>query len=342
MKRYLESDNGLKWKTVLAALLVSLLIHQAVFFAMDLMGMFKKDEPENKMKVTLLNEKPKPKPKKDVGEKKKEETPKKPLKKSEPLKKPTKKVAKKPEPLQKPVPQPMTPPPPVMPEEPVVSTAPEPKPPTPQKLNTKLNWGAFERTMGQNAAQERVAYEDKLLEKRGGGFKFGKMTAKVQKALVTHKSWVAGAPQEPVGTKSITFKQYLDATHEMIHKLFADSFLPSLVRLGAGNPLNDFSLMTLVEFQILENGVINEVRVIKTSGLAVFDAGAVDSLYRASPFIPPPKTILSYDNKVYFRWGFYRNQRKCGTFNATGYILTAPSAAPVPISDGTVNSIIDG
>jgi TonB family protein len=99
--------------------------------------------------------------------------------------------------------------------------------------------------------------------------------------------------------------------------------------------------MTLVEFQILENGVINEVRVIRTSGIAVFDAGAVDSLYRGSPFNPPPKSILSYDNRVYFRWGFYRNQRKCGTFNATGYILTAPSAVPKPITDSKY-SIIDG
>ncbi|MBN2715330.1 MAG: TonB family protein, partial [Deltaproteobacteria bacterium] len=212
---------------------------------------------------------------------------------------------------------------------------------SPPKLQTKLNWGTFERTMGEQAAQERIAYQNESLQKRGGGFKFGKMTARVQRSIQDRRSWVAGAPKEPVGTKSDVFRSYLEATHDQIHELFADSFLPSLVSLGSSHPLNDFSLMTLLEFRILSDGTVDDIHVIRTSGNAIFDAAPVDTLYRASPFLPPPKTILSYDDSVYFRWGFYRNQRKCGTFNATGYILTGPAQAPVPISRDKYR-IIDG
>jgi hypothetical protein len=31
---------------------------------------------------------------------------------------------------------------------------------------------------------------------------------------------------------------------------------------------------------------------------------------------------------VYFHWGFYRNQRQCGTFNAEPYILPNPRGTP--------------
>ena len=39
---------------------------------------------------------------------------------------------------------------------------------------------------------------------------------------------------------------------------------------------------------------------------------------------PAPSSILSGDGRVYFHWGFYRNQRQCGTFNAEPYILPNP------------------
>ncbi|NLN63011.1 MAG: TonB C-terminal domain-containing protein, partial [Myxococcales bacterium] len=199
------------------------------------------------------------------------------------------------------------------------------------RINARMNWGVFERTFGPAAEEERLQYQDELLKKRGGGVAFGTLTPKVAKAMKNNRSWVQNAPREPIDPQAPVFRNYLDATHERIHQFFADSFLPSLVSLGANHPLNNFNMYTLLEFEILESGTINEIRMLKTSGQSVFDAGAIDSLYRASPFLPPPKAILSYNNRVYFRWGFYRNQRKCGTFNATGYILRSPDAAPEAI-----------
>ena len=350
MTPYEKKQRRLNWKLGVIVIIVSLLLHQLFFFAMYKAGLFDQPKDEKKMEVSLLAQ-PKPKEKKVVPPQKKEPEAKPapkpaPVPKPRPVQKP--RLQPKLPPMPPPVPQ-TAPPPEPQPKAPVMgpqlpeppATAPEPSPVTPPKLKTKLNWGAFERTMGEQAAAERIAYQDESLRKRGGGFKFGKMTAKVQRSIQDRRSWVAGAPKEPVGTNSNIFRSYLEATHEQIHTLFADSFLPSLVSLGANHPLNDFSLMTLLEFKILEDGTVDDIHVIRTSGQAVFDAAPVDTLYRASPFLPPPKSILSYDNSVYFRWGFYRNQRKCGTFNATGYILKGPAQSPVPISTDKYQ-IIDG
>jgi len=94
-------------------------------------------------------------------------------------------------------------------------------------------------------------------------------------------------------------------------------------------------LVTMMEFEILADGKINEVHVLRTSGIAVFDAAAVHSLYGASPFLAPPREILSWNDRAYFRWGFHRNHRKCGTFNAEPYRLLAPGARPEAIPEDT-------
>ena len=62
-------------------------------------------------------------------------------------------------------------------------------------------------------------------------------------------------------------------------------------------------------------------------------SAAVDSIYRSSPHRPPPKSILSWNNRLYLRWGFYRNRRKCGVFNAEPYIIRAPGAEEEPIPE---------
>ena len=51
-------------------------------------------------------------------------------------------------------------------------------------------------------------------------------------------------------------------------------------------------------------------------------------MLRAQPYPAAPSSILSGDGRVYFHWGFYRNQRQCGTFNAEPYILPNPRGTP--------------
>jgi TonB family protein len=313
-------------QAILVALLLSVLLHQVVLTGLSTVFDFSGESLKKPHEVVLLETPPKP------------EEEKKPEKKSEP-EKPETTVAKPAPVLPKPptpVTQPPQPPAPEMPqpEEPAMAAGPPalgptPEPdakPTPPKLN--LDWKSFEKIFGAQAVEEREAYVEKSLEKRRGQGAFGNYSARVMKALANNKSFVAPGRQEVLGkARQQIFHNYIHSIHETsIHPLFADSFLRSLPALSPSDPLNDWSLHMVAEFEIFESGQISEVRVIRTSGNTVFDAGAVDSIYRSSPFPPPPKSVLSWNRRVYLRWGFYRNNRKCGVFNVEPYILKAPGA----------------
>jgi outer membrane biosynthesis protein TonB len=211
-------------------------------------------------------------------------------------------------------------------------TAPEPEPPLPEKLDLALDWNRFEETFGDVAVREREEYHALSQERRRGGLAFGTLTGRVRRALENNSSWVAAGEQEPLGNRQQTFTTYLERVHDRFHHLFADDFLGSLSSLDPSHPLNDMSLHALMEFEIFKSGAISEIRVIRSSGNTVFDAAAVDSLYRGAPYPAAPARILSWNERIYFRWGFYRNMRKCGVFNAEPYILRKPGSGPAPIS----------
>jgi TonB family protein len=202
----------------------------------------------------------------------------------------------------------------------------------PEKLDLALTWNGFESAFGDVAVREREAYHAESQERRRGGLAMGSLTGKVRRALENNRSWVAEGQQEPLGGRQKTFAHYLHRVHDRFHHLFADDFLGSLSSLDPSHPLNDMSLRALMEFEILKGGSISEIRVIQSSGNTVFDAAAVDSLYRGAPYPAAPAAILSWNERVYFRWSFFRNSRKCGVFNAEPYILSAPGSAPAPVA----------
>ncbi len=307
-------------------MLLSLLLHQVFLTLMGAVWTVPKLDEEKPREVMLLKE-PLPEPLSEKTPKKE-----KPQLKRKPLPRPPrlspmrqKQIApdKEPTPLEPP-PELAGPPP----------TAPEPTPPAKPNINLNLDWNNFERTFSQNAAHERHAYTEKSLEQRRtrGSFK-SRLTGKVKKALGSNRGWVRPGNQEPLGPRKVVFHNYIDLVHERLHTIFANRFLASLSSLDPKDPLNDFNLRATLEFEIFANGQLSEVRVVRSSGNSVFDASAVDSMYRSGPYRPPPKSILSWNDRVYMRWGFYRNHRMCGVFNAEPYILKAPGAKPEPIPE---------
>lgn len=206
--------------------------------------------------------------------------------------------------------------------------APQPKSepePDLSEINTKITWNIFEKSYGADRLKrEREEYQNELYEKRRSHGAFGKSSAKVLAALKNNRSWVRGAHTVPIGDSMDEFRNFIEIVHHEIHEIFAHEFLESLNRLPMSDPLNDFDMKAMLEFEILANGQEANVHVIKTSGHAVFDAAAVDAVYRAFPVVPPPEAILSWNRRVYMRWGFYRNNRMCGTFNAEPYIIKQP------------------
>ncbi len=315
-----EEDRNAR-KGLLAALLVSLLINYVVVAFLVARLIPDVPDPDNKIEIVLEQDEPE--------EKEPDPTP-----ETEEKKPARPKQIARPQPTAKPVQPPVTMPAGV-PEAPIspepIATAPEP---IPENIKTELSWGSFERIFEETAQEARQVHQQHSMEKRRGALRMGSLTGKVKRALANNRSWVSDGEQVPLGKKTRIFHNYIEVAHRRIHSLFAHSFLGSLSTLDPSDPLNDFDLMTKMEFEILSTGVVNDIHVIKTSGNSVFDAAAVDSIFRSSPFNPPPRAILSYNNRVYFRWGFYRNHRMCGVFNAEPYLLRAPGAAPEAIDPG--------
>ncbi len=341
MKKKRSNSKRTTRQTLLVAAVLSLLLHQLLLTGLGSILSFPEEKPAETRHEVSLREEPKPEPKVPVPEPK--FTP--PVPKPAP---PTPKPAPS-RPAQPPTPRPTQPaaePEPEPSGEPeadetaitAVGPTPEPTlPSSPPKLD--LTWKSFDKIFGDSAAKEREAYAEQALEKRRNRGAVGNYSARVMRAVSNHQSFIKPGEQEPLGPRKTIFHNYIEAIHEAsIHPKFADSFLASLPALSASDPLNNPDLMMVAEFEIFESGTISEIRVVKTSGNMIFDAGAVDAIYRSSPFPAPPKEVLSWNRRVYIRWGFYRNSRKCGVFNVEPYILRAPGAKEeaLPVDKFTV------
>jgi len=141
--------------------------------------------------------------------------------------------------------------------------------------------------------------------------------------------------QTALRTAASPFAAYLTAMHRRIHRFFADTFLAGLENGRADSPLNDPTLYTLVEIVLERDGSVHRVGIVRGSGLLPFDVAALNAVRRSGPYGEAPGAILSPDQRVYVRWGFYRNHRQCGTFNAEPFILPSggtPSPTPPPSS----------
>lgn len=120
----------------------------------------------------------------------------------------------------------------------------------------------------------------------------------------------------------LPFAHYAVAMHNRIHPLFADQFLASLDKLPAGHPMNDMKIVTTVEITLNRDGSLNNMGVIKTSGITAFDVATLDSIKRAAPFGTAPPEILSDDGFVRIRWGFHRDPvYSCSTMNVWPIML---------------------
>ncbi|MEM9193215.1 MAG: TonB C-terminal domain-containing protein [Myxococcota bacterium] len=140
--------------------------------------------------------------------------------------------------------------------------------------------------------------------------------------------------QTALNTAASPFATYIAQVHRRLHRQYADVFLRGLPA-GGSSPFSDNTLNTKLEIVLNRDGTVHRVGVVKTSGVLPFDYGAFRAVMRGQPYPEPPGRILSGDGRVYFHWGFYRNARQCGTFNAEPYILANPPASPSnPFQDG--------
>lgn len=196
-------------------------------------------------------------------------------------------------------------------------------------VSTPLAFEDYERIIGKDKVEEeRQVAARKLSMKKG---RWEKKLAALQSALENFAPDVRTGNQTALKTRAQPFAVYLARMHRRIHELWGFGFLEFLDGKSSDHPLNNFDLYTDIEVAINPDGTVFKTMIAKTSGNLEFDVAALDTVMSGGPYEATPEVIRSVDQRVYLRWGFYRNWRQCGTFNARPFILTDIPGGIVPI-----------
>jgi TonB family protein len=200
-------------------------------------------------------------------------------------------------------------------------------------INTPLAFQDYERIMGKERAdEERQVAARKMSSKKG---RWERKLEAVKSSLENFVPDVRPGNQTALKTRAHPYALYIARMHRRIHELWGFGFLDHLNGKGANDPLNNPDLWVNLEISVNPDGTLHKVTIAKTSGKTEFDVAAIDAVISAGPYEATPEAIRSVDDRIYLRWGFYRDVRACGTFNTEPYILTE-----VP-DDGGVGALDD-
>jgi TonB family protein len=173
----------------------------------------------------------------------------------------------------------------------------------------------------------RVDYDAYIVERRqthpAGRWQDSPLT-KWNDALQGYESWVKPTNQHALNSARCPFALYLIAMHNRIHPIFADEFVAWLDTLPSSDPRNNPQLVVRIEVATgATDGRIVRMGVVRSSGVASFDAAALDAVDQAAPFGPAVREMLSSDGNVYFHWEFHRDPIfACSTINARPYLIS--------------------
>jgi TonB family protein len=141
-------------------------------------------------------------------------------------------------------------------------------------------------------------------------------------AIERYQARVKPGNQRALNPARGPFGWYLVHVHNRIHPIFVDEFLASLDKFPASER-NQPQLVVRIEIALSgKDGSIVRIGVVRSSGVASFDAAALEAVDQAGPFGPPPANLLSSDGNVYFHWEFHRDPVfACSTINARPFLL---------------------
>ncbi len=187
----------------------------------------------------------------------------------------------------------------------------------------RVSWSQFEEVMTEDQLREEREHYLQERQSRLRGNNREQTWREFRAAIENFTPNVRPGNQTALNAAASPFATYIAAVHRRIHREYADRFLGGLPA-GGTSPFADITLMTKLEIILNRDGTVHRIGVVKPSGLLPFDYGAYNAVMRGQPYPEAPSSILSGDGKVYVHWGFYRNARQCGTFNAEPYILRTP------------------
>jgi len=156
--------------------------------------------------------------------------------------------------------------------------------------------------------------------------KFSRHLENARSALENFIPEVQPGNQTRLNTRAAPFAAYLANMHRNIHELWGFGFLPDLDGRTPSHPMNNRDLWTRLEIVLGGDGTVDNIKVIRSSGLVTFDVAAVDVIYSAGPYPEPPSVIRSKNGKIYLHWSFHRDERQCATFGADYFILDNPAS----------------
>jgi TonB family protein len=151
--------------------------------------------------------------------------------------------------------------------------------------------------------------------------KFAERQERVRSALENFINEVTPGNQTELNTRAAPFAQFIAHMHRQIHETWAFGFLTQMDVSFRDSPMNDLKLIAKLEIVLDEEGKVDKIAMVRTSGITGFDAAAISAVYDAAPFPTPPTAILSGNGKVYLHWKFHRNGDACGTPGVNYFIL---------------------
>jgi len=208
-------------------------------------------------------------------------------------------------------------------------------------VNLNLTHASATAMMGRDelARMRRRAGEKRLSEHRGSWTTLG--IERWRASLENYVATVKPGNQTALNAARVPFAAYLNQVHNRLHLTFADDFLASLSGLPPDHPLNRRDMSTHLEIALSkEDGRIVRIGITKSSGVTMFDVGALEAVSKSAPYGVPPGSIVSSDGNVYLHWEFHRNPEwACSTYFARPFILNlgqtpaAPRVEPPPPRD---------
>jgi hypothetical protein len=198
--------------------------------------------------------------------------------------------------------------------------------------NLNLTPGGLEAAVGSDQLKRERAADGEARKTAHRGSSDMNKFQRLKGAIENYDPSVKPGNQTALNAARVPFASYINGIHNRIHPIFAEEFLSTLENLPAGHQLNQ-DLVTHVEIVLSKDeGRIVRLGVTRGSGSTAFDAVAINSISRASPFGQAPDVIVSPDGNVYLHWEFHRDPfDACTTRNARPFLLkSAPPSKTTP------------
>lgn len=207
-------------------------------------------------------------------------------------------------------------------------------PGVPGRPNLNLTMSALEAAVGKEQLKRERAADGAARRTAHRGSSDPNQFQRLRPAIENYEPSVKLGNQTSLNAARAPFASYLNAIHNRIHPIFAEEFLEALENLPAAHKMNQH-LVTHVEIVLSKDeGRIVRLGVTRNSGSTAFDAVALSSVRRASPFGQAPDAVVSSDGNVYLHWEFHRDPfDACSTRNARPYLLKGTQPVePAPLA----------